>query len=528
MPSQSSTPTSPRESRFSIRSVIPVAVVLLFLCGHTVNARATGPEFSWVPVDASVPYTTARPNATGEDTEITLAAGTSGQIVEFEIRISGWGSAQGSPTLGTAQAVLDLAGLLGVNAVPPQPGLDLTLLHNQTWREGMGGFGFQDGAFMALKTCHDSLLVDSLLVCGSEPAMTWNACPAGSPHCLDRGDFVFAGHLSTHEPGTASPPVWGGVTTAGHCTPDDGVSSYYLGTLVLNVPTDFVGTFTFGLDPAPDETFLNDCSGSAIPDLDLTPGHVTLETGACCTTQPGGGTAICADGVFQEDCQDFADIFLIGRACDDPGFTCPSCAIDAHCSDSVFCNGVEICDQAIGQCLPGSNPCTSFEACDESAGICRAGGVCCDYLEGRCTDQVLPQDCSSPKTFYADTLFCADLPDRDGDGVPDCADLCAGLDDAIYAPECVVPTLSAWGLLVLALLLLAAITIRFCHRRATRRATISIQPSKERRGRHSGSFVTTNQYHKRQRPVGVVNPYRKCQQPAGTPADQGHPVRSWY
>ena len=46
--------------------------------------------------------------------------------------------------------------------------------------------------------------------------------------------------------------------------------------------------------------------------------------------------------------------------------------------------------------------------------------------------------------------------DSDGDGIPDCDDQCPGADDAIFAPDCVdaIPTVSSWGLVILALLLL--------------------------------------------------------------------------
>ena len=45
---------------------------------------------------------------------------------------------------------------------------------------------------------------------------------------------------------------------------------------------------------------------------------------------------------------------------------------------------------------------------------------------------------------------------EDDDGVANCHDRCAGIDDAIFAPECItaIPTVSEWGLVVLALLLL--------------------------------------------------------------------------
>ncbi|MBI4717262.1 MAG: thrombospondin type 3 repeat-containing protein [Planctomycetes bacterium] len=63
----------------------------------------------------------------------------------------------------------------------------------------------------------------------------------------------------------------------------------------------------------------------------------------------------------------------------------------------------------------------------------------------------------------------AETGDSDGDNVPDCNDLCPGVDDAVFAPGCVgeIPTVSQWGMLVLALMLLAAGKVYFGRRSAT-------------------------------------------------------------
>ncbi len=49
-----------------------------------------------------------------------------------------------------------------------------------------------------------------------------------------------------------------------------------------------------------------------------------------------------------------------------------------------------------------------------------------------------------------------DTADADGDGVPDCIDQCQGADDAIFGDDCAnsIPTVSTWGILIMALLLL--------------------------------------------------------------------------
>lgn len=57
----------------------------------------------------------------------------------------------------------------------------------------------------------------------------------------------------------------------------------------------------------------------------------------------------------------------------------------------------------------------------------------------------------------------SDAGDEDTDGVPDCVDACPGVDDALFAPQCAeaIPTVSQWGLVTLALLLLTAAKLRF-------------------------------------------------------------------
>jgi hypothetical protein len=58
-------------------------------------------------------------------------------------------------------------------------------------------------------------------------------------------------------------------------------------------------------------------------------------------------------------------------------FRCQAgCAMDAECSDGLFCNGAEICDLGSGTCIAGTppncddlNPCT-LDACDEAADRC--------------------------------------------------------------------------------------------------------------------------------------------------------------
>lgn len=82
----------------------------------------------------------------------------------------------------------------------------------------------------------------------------------------------------------------------------------------------------------------------------------------------------------------------------------------------------------------------------------------------------LCEDCpNDPNKTQPGICGCGvdDAADSDGDGVPDCTDECPGADDALFAPECqdAIPTVSEWGLVVLALLLLTAGKLFFGVRR---------------------------------------------------------------
>ncbi len=343
------------------------------------GVNAFGQEFSWVPVDSDTAFTTSVPDGAGADTAATMTASSSATIIEFELRVNGWINAPGSPTLGTAQASVDATGLLGVNASPSNAGVDLTPLFNQPWREAAGGFGLNDGAFMMTSTCHDFVLADTGIPCASEPSVTFAACPAGSPLCLGRDDWVFNGNVASKGVSTATPNfVWGGVTNAGVCTADNG-SSFYLGTLVLNVPGGAAGTYTFGFDPAIAQTFINDCSGSALPGLTRTPGQLILQAGACCSIS--GGAGVCTEGVLEENCPIPPNTqWSAGLSCADVAAAggCPSCLIDADCEDGNACTN-DTCNTATNICSNVENFNSATECCDTASGAVTTiddGDVC--------------------------------------------------------------------------------------------------------------------------------------------------------
>ena len=101
-----------------------------------------------------------------------------------------------------------------------------------------------------------------------------------------------------------------------------------------------------------------------------------------------------------------------------------------------------------------------------------------------CNDSGIPDECEPDSDGDGLIDDCDDCPndpektqpgvcgcgvpdtDDDGDSTPDCHDLCPGVDDAIFGPQCAnaIPTVSTWGLIVLALLLLTAGKVFFARR----------------------------------------------------------------
>ena len=102
------------------------------------------------------------------------------------------------------------------------------------------------------------------------------------------------------------------------------------------------------------------------------------------------------------------------------------------------------------------------------------GDVCDPCPDDRLDDRDGDGVCDSDDPCFTDPLKVdpgqcgCGVPDEDsdGDGAADCVDLCPDVDDAIFGPDCVgkIPTVSAWGLVVLALLMMTGGKICFGRR----------------------------------------------------------------
>lgn len=165
--------------------------------------------------------------------------------------------------------------------------------------------------------------------------------------------------------------------------------------------------------------------------------------GACCDRAPGAGGA-CADGVLAADCQGQYNVYTLGSLCADA----PACTeIKGSC-----CNGFTgTCTSTIQSACQGLNMFwTEGQSCAD-ADCQPIPGACCNHVAddplstvGTCTDGVIQADCQGENLTWTKATLCANV---------EC--------DAIYPA---IPTVSEWGIVVLALLLLVGAKVYFGRR----------------------------------------------------------------
>ncbi len=234
----------------------------------------------------------------------------------------------------------------------------------------------------------------------------------------------------------------------------------YMGTLWVHVPDDAKGTYTIGLSPPP-STVLVDQDALLIPLVGQIPAKITVLDCAGLDCQPNGIPDDCEiERGLTEDCN--------GNAIPDE--------CDIGTGAATDCNENQIpdeCDIADGT----SQDCNGNGVADDCEPDCDGNGVSDDCEEDSDGDGVIDacDGCPDDSNKTSPGVCGCGVLDVDGDldTVLDCVDQCPGLDDRIDlnedgTPDCLdpVPTLSVWGLIILALLLLAGGKIYFGRSRA--------------------------------------------------------------
>jgi|CXWL01.1.fsa_nt_gi hypothetical protein len=357
----------------------------------------------------------------------------------FNVQIEDWDlDGNGIPLLHLYQVRISPSDFLGANAVPSEPGCDLTYPF-QTLACTIGAAG---NAFCGASWEQGSQCIGSF-------------CERGFFN-RTRLDWIFR---------TAEPNVVGGVDLA---SPDairfgmvvtspgfdaaDGHSLYYAGTLALSVPACASSTYTINIDPA--QTFLQDELNQDIPYVALISGRLTFPaTGSCCF---GIGTpaAGCTNGLTEPQCGDNEPAPFVWN----PGGNCASSCVLGSCCfglGSPAANCTDGLPQAqCGDNEPGPFVWTQGGACSSACVL----GSCCFGIGSPgagCTDDLIASTCgdNEPAPFVftpgglcsagcgsggnsAYTFVYQGSLEKDGAAVNGTADLVASLwSDDIGGPQ---------------------------------------------------------------------------------------------
>ncbi len=214
----------------------------------------------------------------------------------------------------------------------------------------------------------------------------------------------------------------------------------YVGTLVLDIPVDAFGRYTVNL-----QTNITFLASQTAPPRDIPVAvergfTVNILGGQCCfgLFTPDAG---CVEGVLRAECGDDEPdpvLFVPDASCSPAGPDCES--YFGACCDTM--NGT--CQDPVLQADCGGSHAvwTSGVPCGEVE--CSADtGACCDHDPFRaCTDASVLADCECPTCTWYKLRRCEEI---------DC-------------PVSPIPTTSAWGLAVLALLLMITAKVAFARR----------------------------------------------------------------
>jgi len=225
----------------------------------------------------------------------------------------------------------------------------------------------------------------------------------------------------------------------------------------------------------------------------LTGGHLDFVVeplppgvGACCD-----GFANCTDAVAQDDCQSEGDVYFDQTTCQD---VTPACEVTmGACCDRAPGTG-GFCRESIRSTCQGQDQVWTYARTCEDVLCAEAKGACCDGVSGTCQTAVLRGDCQAPHaTWFQDTAcsqvtcelvagaccspYSADPLSVVGACVeeltyPDCAgpeqnwfkgQSCSSVLEGGACPAAfqAIPTMSQWGLLIVAIGLLVVAKIYF-------------------------------------------------------------------
>ncbi|MBI4718374.1 MAG: hypothetical protein HY763_11255 [Planctomycetes bacterium] len=381
---------------------------------------ALGVRFELRPVACTAPHRIV-------GNEIVLPPGPA--LVTFEILLSEWGDDDDVCCKPCAwQATIDSSGYFGINAVPPNPGVDLNPLGNTTsclqpmGSSPPGPCERERGAYQAVKWC--SLNMRNCAPDSADPPIS--PCdPLTEGTCVDNPRYILASCDPFHATARVTLDYEFGASDQllGCCndvpTPDPSVDAAtygYCGTLALEVPPAARGVYRVNFVQDINKTSMNGGCSFLCPGMYTVPATITIAV-PCCHSD---GT--CSTEVNEAACQAAGGSPLASVAfCDSDA---DGDGVNAVCGDGCPDDAMKI---APGQCGCGN---TDMDADGDGTADCVDG---------------CPND---PDKSVPGVCGCG-VSDRDtdGDGVPDCA------ED--------VPAVSAWGAVVLALLLLSAAKVAF-------------------------------------------------------------------
>ncbi|UCE59965.1 MAG: hypothetical protein JSU63_21285 [Phycisphaerales bacterium] len=401
-----------------------------------------GHEIRFNPVSASGDVMCLPGEGGCDPTEVVLFSG--GVTVTLFLELSGWDrDVDGSPTLGAFEGTVDATtyegGLAADVAYEGHPGNPGTIAGVDLLPVGYPD-NPQEGAFQALKICTSNLAdpeanADWLSMCNSSAD-----CPPFPAGCIDRPDYVFDGIDNWPTVVTQTLDYAWRSAAAPQCAvdPDGGVTRFYGGTLLLEVPIDATGTYHVSFRDDPNYTVFNNCESVLLPGLAEIPAQITVLGSRCCS---GIGTddPQCFSGISQAECDSMPAprTYGTGITCAVP---CAECASSEHCGDptpaqdpaadnlctddmcaggrclhafnyddAIFCCDPDLGPQGGLTLISDGQPC-SIDTCDPDTGLVTHEGGDCDN-DGACDD-----------TDNCPTVYNLNQLNDDGDAYGDACD----------------------------------------------------------------------------------------------------------